>query len=271
LTAHEVRALIDGRLTQIRRPVACKYLTFLGGQGQEQDPECWGYAFDGPDQHGYMVLARGLDERHDHGYVSIPCPLGEPGDVLYVRETWAEVIAVSPQTNAPVPVGPGEKLLEPPTQWTDPAGVQHWRYDGRLLVYRANSQIEFCDGDGFSGDGANREDMPRWRSSMTMPQWASRLQLDVTDVRVQRLGDAGADDARAEGIATWTKDGALWKWGQAVRHVSGELDAIEPWRDLARSPSEALARIWDARYGKRYPSSENPWTWAVSVARRPAT
>jgi hypothetical protein len=89
MSAPMVRAILDGRKNQTRRTVTTREpLQFLGGLGEESDPDKWGWFFDGPDHHGYMVLGRGHDERHDHGLTSIRCPYGEPGDRLWVRETW---------------------------------------------------------------------------------------------------------------------------------------------------------------------------------------
>lgn len=85
-----IRAILAGQKSMTRRTVKGP-VTFLGGSGQEADLSCWGWFFDGPDFHGYAVLERGLDGRHDHGNVSIPCPYGEPGDNLWVRETWATI------------------------------------------------------------------------------------------------------------------------------------------------------------------------------------
>lgn len=87
-----VRAILDGRKTQTRRIVKGP-IGFIGGRGQEADPECWGWFFDGPEHNGYMVVARRLNERHNHGLVSIRCPYGDAGDELYVRETWSRLDA----------------------------------------------------------------------------------------------------------------------------------------------------------------------------------
>lgn len=208
-----VRAILEGRKTQTRRICSHRYgIGFLGGQGQKDDPECWGYSFDGPDHHGYVVLARGLNERHNHGCISMPCPYGEPGERLWVRETWFDDM-------------PGDApMLE----------------DGRIL-YRADHDCRSfeagcpCNPDG---DGKRSE----WRSPRFMPRWASRLTLEVTDARVERLQDISEEDAVAEGVA---------------RDVPG----------CVRGARTAFASLWDTINGKRALWASNPFVWAISFRR----
>lgn len=154
----------------------------------------------------------GIEETFDSGYpyrisndgnatnVPISCPYGKPGDRLWGRETWVELIAVSPASDSPIEIGEGERLIEPPTSWIDGEGRKRWHYDGRVIAYRAHSKIEFCDGDGFTGEHADKSDMPRWRPSIHMPRWASRILLEIVSVRVERLQDISGPDAIAEGI-----------------------------------------------------------------------
>lgn len=88
-SAPMIKAILSGAKTQTRRAVTTRHpLKFLGGRGEEDDPEKWGWFFDGPHHHGYMVLGRGLNERFDGGCTSIPCPYGVAGDRLWCKETW---------------------------------------------------------------------------------------------------------------------------------------------------------------------------------------
>jgi hypothetical protein len=169
--------------------------------------------------------------------IAVRCLYGVPGDRLWVRETWAELLAVSPATGKPLEIGPGERLVEPPTMRADGKG---WHYDGKVIAYRADSDVEFCDGDGFMGDTADRDDMPRWRPSIHMPRWASRILLEVTEVRVERLQDISEDDTRAEGLRS----------DLPREHWRGEFSAL-----------------WNSINGERAPWDSNPWVWVVSFRR----
>ena len=98
-----------------------------------------------------------------------------------------ELTAVSPATDEPIPVGSGEQLIEPPTFYMDRKGEKRWNYDGTVIAYRANSDVEFCDGDGFSGEMADKGDLPHWRPSIHMPRKYARLFGRVSDVKLFRL------------------------------------------------------------------------------------
>ena len=152
------------------------------------------------------------------------CPYGKPGDRLWVRETWAE---------------------------TD-------RHDGTPVVaYRAGG----CIGVGRTQrDGPDHlirafawDDAPeggiRWRASIHMPRWASRILLEVTDVRVERLQDISEADAQAEGVKV---DGN----GHAVRD-----DVVN-----VGGARTAFAELWESING---PDSwaTNPWVWVVEFRR----
>ncbi len=84
---------------------------------------------------------------------------------------------------------------------------------------------------------------PRWRPSIHMPRWASRLTLTVTDVRVQRLQDISAADAIAEGCHVYAN--------------SATIDCDTP------DPRHEYRRIWDSIHGPEAWAA-NPWVVAVS-------
>lgn len=83
-----------------------------------------------------------------------------------------------------------------------------------------------------------------WRSPIHMPRWASRITLEVTEVRVQRLQDISEEDAQAEGFP-----------------IPGQL--------MTRLSVGYFRHAWDAINGKRAPWASNPWVFAVTFRRLP--
>lgn len=150
-------------------------------------------------------------------YFQKPCPYGVPGDRLWVRET---------------------HLLDPPIDGTWPSvGDTFASVDDIPDRYRTPEHVIYRASCEWSGEQQARW---RWRPSIQMPRWASRLTLEVTDVRVQRLQDISEDDADAEG----------------VHPCEGALTA-----------RLALAMLWDSINQKRAPWASNPWVWAVTFRR----
>lgn len=73
--------------------------------------------------------------------------------------------------------------------------------------------------------------------------WASRIKLEVTAVRVQRLQEIREDDAKAEGVRC------------------AEIGCLGP------TYRSSFCTLWDLIYGKRTPWSSNPWVWAITFSR----
>lgn len=107
------------------------------------------------------------------------CPYGQPGDLLWVRETWG--VGCRPDPN---------------TGWRD--GIEY-RADvigldenDLLPLYSVNVPDDV--------DLASYNDKRGWHPSIFMPRWASRFTLRITDVRVEQLQEISSDDCIAEGI-----------------------------------------------------------------------
>ncbi len=86
-------------------------------------------------------------------------------------------------------------------------------------------------------------DSMRWRPSIFMPRWASRIDLEVVSVRVERLQEIGEDDAKAEGV-------------EPSRAGQDERGPVKTYRT-------GFVRAWDTINGKRAPWVSNPWVWVV--------
>lgn len=177
-----------------------------------------------------------------------------PGDVIWGRETWVELLAVSPASDEPISVGPGEQLIEPPTFCIDKKGNKRWNYDGTIIAYRANSDVEFCDGDGFSGDMADKDDMPHWRPSIHMPKEYTRLFGRVTGVKLVRVQDISEAEAKTEGVAP-----------------EFEMDVADFIKGMRCAPSTYILgfkHVWQRLYdGGQYAWEANPYVWAASFRR----
>lgn len=101
-------------------------------------------------------------------------------------------------------------------------------------------------------------------SSIHMPRWASRVTLEVTAVRVERLNLISEADARAEGIAEVTKDGILKKYCVLDRSDYSST----PWQDMPRTAKEAYAALWDSINGPGA-WALNPWVWVIAFKQLP--
>ena len=157
-------------------------------------------------------------------------PHGQPGDRLWVRETWGYI---DPDNSGyEIETGPGAHFA-PELMQEGHALRDFWR---RRVAYRATWK-EPTYGVGPDAPG-------RWRSSIHMPRWASRILLEITSVRVERLQDINEADAKAEGVElSYDRDrmrGGTWKGGYRML-----------WESINGPGS------WDA----------NPWVWVLEFKR----
>lgn len=100
------------------------------------------------------------------------------------------------------------------------------------------------------------EDWPeegRWRPSIHMPRWASRITLEITEVRVERLNDISEEDARSEGII----DGGCLTCGEPE-----PCGCSNPCPDA----TDAFAYLWQSIYGEENWNA-NPWVWVIKFRR----
>ena len=147
---------------------------------------------------------------HDDPPQFIRCPFGVPGDHLWVKETH--------QAHWTSEVEPARNFVQSQgDRWT----VRYCATDDVIDIHNEEK--------GTVG--------PTCRPSIFMPRWASRITLEVTEVRVQRLHDISQDDAEAEGI-TCTKAPPI----PTYAHLWNEINGAGAW-------------------------AKNPWVWAISFKR----
>ena len=195
MSAPMVRALLAGTKTQTRRivkpqPNARCTEAFVGCDG------IWRFSW--PTARAPMSSA--ADD--------VLCPYGKPGDMLWVRETWA--------------VGTIYDGIAPRN--VPECGVRY---------AATNERIGIKD-----------------RQSIHMPRWASRLTLEITEVRVERLQDITEADAKAEGAEqlSMDDDGNFYRLAGQGTYRTGYAGL---WNHIN---GDKAGMSWD----------DNPWVWALT-------
>lgn len=188
----EVRAILEGRKTMTRRVIKRNRLREPTSETED---------------------SRGLIVGGDAYPVARLCPYGQPGDRLWVRETW---------------------------------DFRSWDVGRVRIAYAADGkQIDATPPAGWNPTIYNYE---RWRPSIHMPRWASRILLEVVSVRVERVQDISEEDAKAEGMGM-DYDGP-YSFRQGFNYRGGFMG---PWD----SSNAKRGHGWDA----------NPWAWVIEFKR----
>ena len=208
-----VTAILDDRKTQTRRVInhfgnGWHYKKLLCDWALSEQP-CqfsggetpWQYLGKGEPKEGDWLWTL-QTAVNDNACFPIRCPYGQPGDELWVRETWKPVVSDA------------KKIKD-------------------SVLYKA---------DGYS------EWKHKWKSSIYMPRWASRIQLKIKDIRVERVQDITEKDAKAEGI---------------------NLKHFNTMHSLEDEPYKSCFEwLWNSINEKRgYGWSVNPWVWGVEFER----
>lgn len=154
----------------------------------------------------------------------IKCPHGTVGDRLWVRE------AFCPKFEDGRPVYNADGNL-----------------DYTCCYYRADGvDVRLCDGDGFGVFTKSGLEASPWTPSIHMPRWASRITLEITGVRVERLHEISEKDAQAEGVS----DGYIDQHGDS--RFCGHY--------------ENFAKLWQSINGPESWAA-NPWVWVIEFRR----
>ncbi|EPJ8630660.1 hypothetical protein WJB38_005075 [Klebsiella pneumoniae] len=202
--AEMVRALLDGRKTQTRRPIKWKQTRFTE-IGEREDGSKWPWSED---------AEHTCDFWH-------PCPFGAVGDRIWVREAFR---------------------------------VHSRATDVATLVYKASERNSWTEQTHRVPVAVcNKPATPeKWTPSLHMPRWASRILLEITDVRVERLNAINEHDAQAEGVAKLRE--GFWKHYQPV------------WTQHQLSARGSFVTLWKSIYGDESWNS-NPWVWVIKFKR----
>ncbi len=164
------------------------------------------------------------------------CPYGEPGSRLYVKETYWH--------RKTCPIKP---------RWPN----AHEQHEGGCIRYQASEYPE-CDFRLTEGY--------RKHSSIHMPRWASRLVLEITDIRVERVQDISPDDCISEGVTI-----PVSPKGSPLLCISHTVPSHKLWRDHKNASGDDyitgnFALLWNDTNGKGT-WERNPWVWVINFRR----
>jgi len=172
-----------------------------------------------------------LDDSEDRAKAVVSCPYGQPGDRLWVKETWRPDLNNDDFTSCVAYRADGANVLIANTA----AAADAWM-DARRPEEQYPQMLQ-----------------AKWRSPLFMPRWASRITLDVVSVRIERVQSISTNDAMAEGL-----HGPL---------TNPELDKVVS--QIGRGPRSAFQELWDSINGKK-PGRDwasNPFVWCVEFKR----
>lgn len=225
-----VQAILEGRKSQTRRIAAVPV-----GDHHGIDIMNWGLS-----KHPYQENGKWLynvqSDVDDHNTFELKPKYGQPGDLLWVRETW----------------GVGSR----PDPFEGSVDGIEFKADSRFI-----DNIESLPLHQFEDFDYGNYDKSGWRPSIHMPKSIARIWLQVTDIRVERLQDISEEDAKAEGVE--------WRiMGPEYKHLEGERlykDYLNPDQTECGPiyAKDSFCYLWQSING---PESwqVNPWVWCIS-------
>ncbi|EKZ5666723.1 TPA: hypothetical protein ACPUIG_002301 [Klebsiella pneumoniae] len=232
-----VRAILDGRKTQTRRIMKVQpesnQLGLLLITDSTKHSDIGKYHWAESNATGNHVRSKLFSS-----------PFGAVGERIWVRETWATL-------------GNEDGCY---VDWEDNLCKGDERSAAR--IYRASCEQRPGDYGLWSiPDDAYWKPHTKehkfegaWRPSIHMPRWASRILLEITDVRVERLNAISEEDATAEGVPPA---------GSLLPDYPGTF--LTPKGDFATA-KVAFQRLWESIYGEESWKA-NGWVWVISFKR----
>lgn len=214
-----VKAIIDGRKTQTRRLVKPQPKFFKGEAG--------GHWWRCTHVHSMVRVEDELLNPGEYykGFIDEVNPFGKKGDRLWVRETFC--------------IG----TIEEEDHYQGSPKPLYVHQDGDPKQYPIYK--EYCLRDNISIDDV------LWKPSIHMPRSASRILLEITKIRIERLNQISSQDAVQEGLLKLPASG---------RYVVNRGDQY--FGAASNNPCEVFKWLWESIYGSS--SWElNPWVWVV--------
>lgn len=226
-SAPMVRAIMEGRKTQMR--LLMKFIPLEPGLNLHASSLVLQTYFKGHPESGYVLASRGAGSCWNNRTKTL-LPTYTVGDRLWVREAWRtggdldnwSALKIQEEAEASGCRIVGSK---------NPCCPIYYEADGAHRVWTDSAADDVRD---FGKPG-------RYRPALSMPRWASRITLEVTAVRAQRLQDISEEDAIAEGVSAFPHDpeGDCWTDGRvktAYEYLWGQLHGWTGEKSWAANP-----------------------------------
>lgn len=175
------------------------------------------------------------------------CPYGQLGDQLWVRETWGyfDPDGTGQDYESPACAKSSEYMMHEDNSCL----LDYWL---RRIAYKASFKLP---------EYGNGPDAPKkWHPSIHMPRWASRIQLEITNIRVERLQDISDEDAESEGIESCGRCG-----GFGFIEQGGEVFDC-PMPECGISAATLFERLWKSINGAESWTA-NPYVWVIEFRK----
>lgn len=211
-----VRAILDGKKTMTRRVVKPQPSAHHWHGSKEYNQRA---VLIDTTKGTCLRFSHLLGDREDGNVQYMRCPYGKRGDRLWVRETWCQ--------------------------------VDDREFGGQLWIdYRSTPSDDGSHPAGWHNAPDDAQAL-KWRPSIHMPRSASRILLEITGIRVERLQEITEEDALAEGCEREFKADGSVGWG------AGLIEATANFKILWNGINEKRGYSWES----------NPWVWVIEFKR----
>ena len=235
-----VRAILDGRKTQTRR-----IMKVQPKPSKSRPGDFWFSSKKLESMVHVSDLAPGNSPIADyHLFIQEHCcPFGAVGDRIWVRETFQGPLV-------------HEELFE--------------EYSAYPEKFETPEYCEYAADGGVRPEYCDLEDNLRhgWRPSIHMPRWASRILLEITNVRVERLNAISEEDAQREGVHT-----EVWDQTVVARNYAARDEFFQFWSEdmphyveMNQLYRSSFRSLWESIYGAENWLA-NPWVWVIEFKR----